>query len=78
MFVLGCFLVELGGLRLLARHPVLEPELLELLIIVLFADIDTAAEVGRRIRSAARDPWLSTPLLRSAPTSATAAQCASC
>jgi hypothetical protein len=38
----------LGGLRLLARHPLLERELLELLIIVPFADVDTAAKVGVR------------------------------
>ena len=47
--MLGCFLVEWGGLGLLARHPLLEPELLELLIILLFADLDTTAEVGVRV-----------------------------
>jgi hypothetical protein len=30
------------SLGLLARHPVLEPELLEMLMILLFADVDTA------------------------------------
>jgi hypothetical protein len=73
--VLGCFLVELGGLRLLARHPLLEPELLELLIIVRFADIETAAEVAVRISGLQLATLGYLPRsLRSAPTSAIAAQ----
>jgi hypothetical protein len=54
---------------LLARHPLPEPELLELLIIFLFADLNTAAEVGVRVPVLQLVTLGYTPPLRSAPIS---------